>query len=106
VVVETIGSYSVDVTADAPRPVFRLVLAPRPVAEVKLYSTIPPELNAGVKVEKYATRFGHGWEKHTDARGIVTWWKLIAPGYRWEWQSMTWKPLHASPPKPGQGVGG
>jgi hypothetical protein len=93
-VVETIGPYSVDVTADAPAPVFRLVLSPRPVADVKLYGTIQPELNNGVKVEKYATRFGHGWEKHTDARGIVTWWKLSAPGYRWEWQSMSWKPLH------------
>lgn len=75
-------------------PEFRLILSPRPVADVKLYATIPPELNAGITVEKYATRFGHGWEKHTDARGIVTWWKLIAPGYRWEWQSMSWKPLH------------
>jgi hypothetical protein len=79
---------------DGPAPSWRLVLSPRPVSDVKLYSTIPPELNAGTKVEKYATRHGHGWEKHTDPRGIVTWWKLIAPGYRWEWQSMSWKPLH------------
>lgn len=75
-------------------PEFRLVLSPRPVADVKLYYTIPAEANGGVEVKKYATRHGHGWEKHTDARGIVTWWKLIAPGYRWEWQSMSWKPLH------------
>lgn len=77
-----------------PPPQFRLILSPRPDADVTLYGTIQAVQNAGVKVEKYATRFGHGWEKHTDSRGIVTWWKLIAPGFRWEWQSMSWKPIH------------
>jgi hypothetical protein len=94
------------VAGDGKDIIFRLILSPRPDADVTLYGTIHAVQNAGVKIEKYATRFGHGWEKHTDSRGIETWWKLIAPGYRWEWQSMSWKPIHPSPPKPGQGEGG
>lgn len=75
-------------------PEFRLTLCPKPDADVKLYYTIPAGQNNGVKVEKYATRYGHGWEKHTDPRGIETWWKLGAPGYRWNWQTASWKPIH------------
>lgn len=76
------------------QPVFRLILSPAPTSDVKLYFTIPPEANHGIKVEKYSTRFGHAWEKHTDGRGIVTWWKLTAPGFRWNWQTQEWLPLH------------
>jgi hypothetical protein len=44
---------------------------------VRLYLTIPPEVNNGVRVEKYSTRFGWNYEKHVEANGVETWWKLV-----------------------------
>jgi hypothetical protein len=56
---------------------WRLILAPKPSAVVRLYLTIPPEVNNGVRVEKYSTRFGWNYEKHVEANGVETWWKLV-----------------------------
>lgn len=56
---------------------WRLILAPKPSAALRLYLTIPPEANNGVKVEKYSTRFGWNYEKHIQPNGVETWWKLI-----------------------------
>jgi hypothetical protein len=56
---------------------WRLILAPKPSAAAVLYLTIPPEANGGIRVEKYSTRFGRNFEKHIDATGVATWWKLV-----------------------------
>jgi hypothetical protein len=56
---------------------WRLILAPKPSAVLRLYLTIPPEANHGVTVEKYSTRFGWNYEKHIDLNGVATWWKLV-----------------------------
>lgn len=56
---------------------WRLILAPKPSALLHLYDTIPPELNHGVTVEKYSTRFGWNYEKHIQPNGVATWWKLV-----------------------------
>jgi hypothetical protein len=55
---------------------WRLILSPKPTARLALYLTIPAEANNGVTVEKYSTRFGWNYEKHIQANGVATWWKL------------------------------
>lgn len=56
---------------------YRLILSAKPFARVVKYETIPAAMNGGVEVEKYSTRFGADFEKHTDKNGIVTWWRLL-----------------------------
>jgi hypothetical protein len=56
---------------------WRLLLSPKPSAAVHLYLTISPEVNHGVTVEKYSTRFGWNYEKHIQADGVATWYKLV-----------------------------
>jgi len=56
---------------------WKLVLSPKPKATAFLYATIPATQNHGVQIQKYSTRFGADFEKHTDADGIVTWWQLV-----------------------------
>lgn len=63
--------------APAPPGVWKLILSPRPSAALFLYATIPAIQNSGVQVQKYSSRFGADFEKHTDADGIVTWWRLL-----------------------------
>jgi hypothetical protein len=56
---------------------WRLILAPKPGAQLALYETIPASAHNGVVVEKYSTRFGWNYEKHIEPNGVATWWKLV-----------------------------
>jgi hypothetical protein len=56
---------------------WRLILSPKPRARLMKYLTLPAELNNGITVEKYSTRFGANFEAHIQANGVVTWWKLV-----------------------------
>jgi hypothetical protein len=56
---------------------WRLIACAAPKSKVKLYFTIQPEQNNGVKVEKWATRFGTGFEKHIQPNGVFVWYKLV-----------------------------
>lgn len=65
-----------DIDRDTPGT-WKLILHPKPSAYHVKYETIPAIQNGGVEVEKYSTRFGADFEKHTAANGIVTWYKLV-----------------------------
>jgi hypothetical protein len=65
------------IVAVSARELWKLVLSPKPKANAVLYATIPATQNHGVQIQKYSTRFGADFEKHTDADGIVTWWRLV-----------------------------
>jgi len=55
----------------------RLVLTSKPRATLHKFATIPGEANNGTTIEKYTTRFGTTFEKHIQANGVTTWWRLV-----------------------------
>lgn len=72
-------------------PAFYLELSAAPRANVRLYLTLPPQGARTYTVEKWATRFGHTWERHIQPNGVATWYRLIAPGYIFSTKQNAWR---------------
>jgi len=59
------------------KPGGKLVLVNKPKANLYQFFTVPAAQNGGVEVVKYTTRYGVTFEKHIQASGVVTWWRLL-----------------------------
>jgi hypothetical protein len=57
----------------------RLVLVNKPKATLYQFFTVPAAQNGGVEVVKFTTRYGVTFEKHIEASGVTTWWRLLSP---------------------------
>jgi hypothetical protein len=55
----------------------KLILVNKPKATVYKFFTVPAAQNNGVEVEKFTTRYGVTFEKHIEANGVTTWWRLL-----------------------------
>jgi hypothetical protein len=58
----------------------KLIVHAAPRARIHLFETQPPLLEGGVTIERFTTRHKVVFEKHTDGRGVVTWYKVCKVG--------------------------